>query len=76
MKRARARDRRLRISALSLRDGSGTSLSFGNGLAGHALGQSAVSWTVPARGFSANGAISVTGQSDGGPIQAVASAAR
>src|SRR5262245_40618638 len=31
-------DRRLRISALSLRDASGKSLSFGNGLAGYALG--------------------------------------
>jgi fimbrial chaperone protein len=69
-------DRRLRISALSLRDASGKSLSFGSGLAGYALGQSAVSWTVPGRGFSANGSISVTGQSDGGPIQAVASIGR
>src|SRR3954468_9259748 len=69
-------DRRLRISALSLRDAAGKSLSFGSGLAGYALGQSAVSWTVPGRGFSPNGAISVTAQSDGGPVQAVASIAR
>ena len=68
-------ERRLRISALSLRDASGKSLSFGNGLAGYALGQSAVSWTVPRRDFTTNGSISVTGQSDGGPIQAVASVA-
>jgi len=68
-------DRRLRISALSLRDGSGKSHSFGSGLAGYALGQSAISWTIPSRGFSANGSVSVTGQSDGGPIQAVASIA-
>jgi fimbrial chaperone protein len=69
-------ERRLRISALSLRDASGKSLSFGNGLAGYALGQSAVSWTVPRRGFTANGSVAVTAQSDGGPIQAVASIAR
>jgi fimbrial chaperone protein len=69
-------DRRLRISALSLRDAAGKSLSFGNGLAGYALGQSAVSWTVPRHGFTPNGSISVTAQSDGGPIQAVASIAR
>jgi fimbrial chaperone protein len=69
-------DRRLRISALSLRDASGKSLSFGNGLAGYALGQSAVSWTVPRKGFAANGSVSVAAQSDGGPIQAVASSAR
>ena len=68
-------ERRLRISALSLRDASGKSLSFGSGLAGYALGQSAVSWTVPRQGFAANGSISVTAQSDGGPVQAVASVA-
>jgi len=32
-----------------------------------------VSWTVPRHGFAANGSISVVAQSDGGPIQAVAS---
>lgn len=69
-------DRRLRISALSLHDGNGKSLSFGNGLAGYALGQSAISWTVPRHGFTPNGSISVHGQSDGGPIQAVASIGR
>jgi len=68
-------DRRLRISALTLRDAGGKSLSFGSGLAGYALGQSAMSWTVPRRDFTTNGSISVTGQSDGGPIQAVASVA-
>ena len=68
-------DRRLRISALSLRDASGKSLSFGSGLAGYALGQSAVSWTVSRRDFATSGSISVTGQSDGGPIQAVAAVA-
>src|SRR3954462_5266310 len=52
-------ERRLRISAFSLRDASGKSVSFGSGLAGYALGQSAVSWTMPGRGFSANGSISV-----------------
>ena len=69
-------ERRLRISALSLRDASGKSLSFGNGLAGYALGQSTMSWTVPRHGFTPNGSISVTAQSDGGPIQAVASIGR
>jgi fimbrial chaperone protein len=69
-------DRRLRISALSLHDANGKSLSFGNGLAGYALGQSAVSWTVPRHGFTPNGSISVKAQSDGGPIQAVAAIGR
>ena len=67
-------ERRLRISALSLRDANGRTVSFGSGLAGYALGQSTKSWTAPgsARGFAANGSVSVSAQSDGGPIQAVA----
>src|SRR3954464_4456402 len=69
-------DRRLRISALSLRDATGNKLSFGIGLAGYALGQSAVSWTVPGHGFMPNGSVSVTAQSDGGPIDAMASIGR
>lgn len=68
-------DRRLRISALSVRDAGGKSLSFGSGLAGYALGQSAVSWTIPRRDLGTTGSISVVGQSDGGPIQAVATVA-
>ena len=68
-------DRRLRISALNLRDSNGRSISFGNGLAGYALGQSTKSWTAPgsARGFATNGSASISAQSDNGPIQAVAS---
>lgn len=70
-------DRRLRISELNLRDSNGRSISFGKGLAGYALGQSTVSWTVTGktRGFATNGAASISGQSDIGPIKAVASIA-
>ncbi len=69
-------DRRLRISALTLRDASGRKISLGAGLAGYALGQSTKIWTVPSHGFSAQGSASISAQSDGGPIQAVASIAR
>jgi fimbrial chaperone protein len=69
-------DRRLRLSALSVRDASGRKISLGNGLAGYALGQSTKTWTVAGHGFAAQGAASVSGQSDGGPIQAVASISR
>jgi fimbrial chaperone protein len=69
-------DRRLRISALTLRDANGRSISLGSGLAGYALGQSTKSWTVPGHGFSPQGAASISAQSDGGPIQAVASIGR
>src|SRR5712671_4021347 len=58
-------DRRLRISALNLRDASGRSISFGPGLAGYALGQSTKTWTVASRGFATNGAASISAQSDG-----------
>src|SRR3954469_8697203 len=65
-------DRRLRISALALRDAHGKSVSFGAGLAGYALGQSTKTWTVSSRGFATSGSASISGNSDGGPIQAVA----
>lgn len=67
-------ERRLRISALNLRDASGKSISFGNGLAGYALGQSTKTWVAPAsaRGFVMNGSASISAQSDGGPIAATA----
>ena len=68
-------ERRLRISALSLRDASGRSVSLGQGLAGYALGQSIKTWTVPSRGFAASGSATISGQSDGGPIQATATIA-
>jgi fimbrial chaperone protein len=69
-------DRRLRISALILKDASGRSISLGTGLAGYALGQSTKSWVIPARGFAASGSASISAQSDGGPVQAVASIGR
>jgi fimbrial chaperone protein len=69
-------DRRLRISALTLKDANGRTISLGNGLAGYALGQSTKSWTIPARGFAAHGSASISAQSDGGPVQAVASIGR
>jgi fimbrial chaperone protein len=69
-------DRRLRLSALTIRDASGHKISLGNGLAGYALGQSTKTWTVAGHGFAAQGSASVSGQSDGGPIQAVASIQR
>jgi fimbrial chaperone protein len=68
-------DRRLRISSLNVRDASGRSISFGNGLAGYALGQSTKSWVAPgsARGFVTNGPAAISAQTDGGPITATAS---
>ena len=65
-------DRRLRISALHLRDAKGKTVSFGAGLAGYALGQSTKRWTSSAPGFAASGPTTISAQSDTGPILAVA----
>lgn len=69
-------DRRLRISALSLRDANGKHLSFGPGLAGYALGGSTKTWIVPGKGFASGGQAAISASSDGGPVQAVAAVTR
>ena len=67
-------DERLRIASLRLRDGAGTTISFGNGLVGYSLGRSSMSWTAPShpRGFGAGGSVSITAETDKGPINAMA----
>jgi fimbrial chaperone protein len=66
-------DRRIRIASLNLRDAKGKTVAFGKGLVGYVLGKSTVGWTAPATGFTAAGPISVSAQSDTGPVDAVAS---
>jgi fimbrial chaperone protein len=68
-------ERRLRVSALSLRDAQGKTVSLGNGLVGYVLGRSNIQWKVPtsARAFAASGPIAVSAQSDVGPVHAMAS---
>jgi len=67
-------DERLRIASLRLRDTAGTTVSFGNGLVGYALGRSSMSWVAPGhpRGFGASGSVSITAETDKGPIDAMA----
>jgi len=67
-------DERLRIAALRLRDGAGATISFGNGLVGYALGRSSMRWTAPSapRGFGVSGSVSITAETDKGPINAMA----
>ena len=67
-------DRRVRISRLQIRDARGKMVSFGDGLAGYALGRSAVRWLVPksAGAFSLSGLVTVSAQGDRGPITASA----
>ena len=66
-------DERLRIASLRLRDATGKTISFGNGLVGYVLGQSSMSWTAPnhARGFGSGGSVSIAAESDKGSINVV-----
>jgi fimbrial chaperone protein len=67
-------DERLRIASLRLRDATGATISFGNGLVGYALGRSSMSWIAPSppRGFGASGSVSIAAETDKGPINAMA----
>ncbi|MFO1110445.1 MAG: molecular chaperone [Bradyrhizobium sp.] len=67
-------EERMRIAALRLRDAAGTTVSFGNGLVGYALGRASMSWDVPAapRGFGTGGTVSITAETNKGPIRATA----
>jgi fimbrial chaperone protein len=66
---------RLRVSALSVRDSGGRTVSFGSGLVGYVLGGSTIRWSGPIgqRGFAASGAATISGQGNEGPINATAS---
>jgi fimbrial chaperone protein len=66
-------ERRIRIATLNVRDGKGKTVTFGKGLVGYVLGKSSVSWTTPAAGLSSNGPVSVSAQSDGGPVEVTGS---
>ena len=67
-------EERLRIASLRLRDASGNAVSFGNGLVGYSLGRSSMSWLAPnlPRGFGNSGSVSITADTDKGPINAMA----
>jgi len=67
-------DERLRIASLRLRDAAGMTVFFGNGLVGYVLGQSAMSWVapIPPHNFGFSGSVSITAQTDKGPLNAVA----
>jgi fimbrial chaperone protein len=71
-----AGDRHVRISALMLRDGNGTTASFGNGLTGYVLGRSTMRWEIPGNfhRLGAGSPIVISGQSDHGPINVSLSA--
>jgi len=69
-----AGDERLRIASLSLRDGNGSNVGFGNGLVGYVLGRSSMNFMVarvPPK-FGATGPVRITAVSNIGPISATA----
>ena len=66
-------DRRMRVSALKIRDEKGQTHSFGNGLIGYVLARSSMNWTAPVpSSFNVGGSVSITAESDSGPVNAVA----
>lgn len=66
-------ERRVRISALKIVSNSGKTLSFGEGLAGYVLGQSANTWTAGgAKGIAPGSTITIQAMGDNGPIAATA----
>jgi fimbrial chaperone protein len=68
-----AGDRRIRLASVKIGSGA-NSVSFGLGLAGYALGHSAMSWTAAASGpgFQPGAKVSITGQTEEGPFDAQA----
>lgn len=69
--------RRERISAMTLKDEAGRTVSFGDGLVGYVLGGSTMSWTSkggPAN-FARSGAARISAQGYGGAINARATIA-
>jgi fimbrial chaperone protein len=67
-----AGDRRIRLAKLKFTDGKGAIANFGEGLAGYVLGRSSKNFDVPAnaKGFGVGGVVSISAQSDTGPIEA------
>lgn len=64
----------LRIASLRLRNAAGTTISYGNGLAGYVLGQSSRSWILPSHpsGFDIRGSVTIAAESNKGPVSAIA----
>jgi fimbrial chaperone protein len=68
--------RRVKVSALTLKDSAGKAVSFGEGLNGYVLARSSMRWVIPGNApkLSLNGPVTVTARGDDGPINAQAKA--
>jgi fimbrial chaperone protein len=67
-------DERLRVASLRLRDTSGRTAGFGNGLVGYVLGQSSMTFTVtnPPLNFGTGGPVTIAAESNAGAVHATA----
>jgi len=65
-------DRHVRLANLRIHTSDGTSISFGNGLTGYALGHSTMRWSIPSNNnrIGASSSVTITAQGDSGPISA------
>jgi fimbrial chaperone protein len=65
--------RRARLSGVKITSASGATLSKGDGLSGYVLGQSTITWPLPApKGVKARSSITITAKDESGPLQATA----
>lgn len=65
-------DRRIRLSAVSIRDGGGRGASFGQGLVGYALGRSTMSWTTKGAAIAPGTKATIKGNTEQGAFSATA----
>lgn len=68
--------RRVKVSALQVKDASGGSVVVGEGLNGYVLARSSMRWVLPAKAgkLGLNGPVVVSARGDDGPINAPANA--
>ena len=67
-------DRRFRLASVRIGDAAGKSISFGPGLAGYALGRSAMTWTAATSKplFRPGAKVTISGITEAGPFNAQA----
>src|SRR5262249_15139266 len=66
--------RHVRLAALNVKDASGATISFGDGLTGYVLGRSTMRWAAPSQArLGAGSSVIIAAQSDYGPVSATTS---
>lgn len=68
---ANSGDRRVRLAAVTVRDGAGKVVAANRGLLGYSLGHSAMQWVLPSQRGSKSGAhFTISGLTEAGPFNA------